>query len=173
MRRIKRLDVFAEVLEFQRVCVNVAAVDPTFLDQNVRQSVEQRQVRLRRQRQMLRRRHRGLRPSRVDHDDFRLMRIAQHPLPHDRMGDAQVRADQHNYVRLFKVGVGVRRRVEAERLLVGDHGRGHALARVPVAVNHADAEFRQCAEKGHLFAGDLPRAQEGDRLGAVSALNLF
>ena len=44
-------------------------------------------------------------------------------LPQDRMGDAQVRADEHDHVGLLEVGVGVRRRVEAERLLVGDDRR--------------------------------------------------
>ena len=96
-----------------------------------------------------------------------LMRIAHHPLPEDRMGDAQIAADEHDDVRLFEVGVRVRRRVEAERLLVGDDGRGHALPRVAVAVQHAHAELGERAEQGHFLGDDLAGAQEGDRVRAV------
>ena len=85
------------------------------------------------------------------------MRIAHHALPQDRMGDAQVRADQDDAVGLLEVLVGVRRGVEAERLLVGDDRRGHALPRVAVAVDHAHAELRQGPEQGHLLGGDLAR----------------
>ena len=78
-------------------------------------------------------------------------------------------ADEHDDVRLLEVVVGVRRRVEAERLLVGDDRRGHALARVAVAVHHPHAELGQRAEQRHLLGGDLAGAQEGDRLGPVLA----
>ena len=85
------------------------------------------------------------------------------------MGDAQVRADEHEHVGLLEVGVGVRRRVEAERLLVGDDRRGHALPRVAVAVHHAHAELGERAEERHLLGRHLAGAEEGDRLGPVLA----
>ena len=59
------------------------------------------------------------------------------------MGDAEVGPDEHDDIGFFKVLVGVRRRVEAEGLLVGDDGCGHALTRVAVAVQHAHAELGQ------------------------------
>ena len=81
----------------------------------------------------------------------------------------EVRADQDDAVRLLEVLIRVRRGVEPERLLVGDDGRGHALAGVAVAVDHPHAELRDRAEQRHLLGRDLARAQEGDRLGAVLA----
>ena len=72
-----------------------------------------------------------------------------------------------------KSGVGVRRRVEAERLLVGDDRGGHALPRVAVAVDHAHAELGQRAQQRHLLGGDLAGAEKRDRLRAVLGLNLL
>ena len=72
----------------------------------------------------------------------------------------KIAADEHDDVRLFEIGVGVRRRVEAERLLVRDDGRGHALPRVAVAVQHAHAELGECAEQSHFLGDDLAGAQE-------------
>ena len=73
----------------------------------------------------------------------------------------------------FEVVVGVGRRVEAERLLVGDDRRGHALPRVAVAVHHAHAELGEAAEQRHFFGRDLSGAEKRDRLGAVPLLNRF
>ena len=120
---------------------------------------------------MLRGGHRRFGRPRIDDDDLRPMRIAHHALPQDRMGDAQIAADEHDHVRLFEIGVGVRRGVEAERLLVRDDGRGHALPRVAVAVQHAHAELGERAEQRHFLGDDLARAQEGDRLRAVGRLD--
>ena len=120
---------------------------------------------------MLRRGHRRFGRPRIDDDDLRLMRIPHHALPEDRMGDAQVAADEHDHVRLFEVGVGVGRGIEAERLLVRHDRRGHALPRVAVAVQHAHAELGQRAEQRHFLGDDLAGAQEGDRLRAVRGLD--
>ena len=78
-------------------------------------------------------------------------------------------ADEHEHVGLLEVGVGVRRRVEAERLLVGDDRGGHALARVAVAVHHAHAELGERAEQRQLLGRHLAGAEERDRLRAVRA----
>ena len=122
---------------------------------------------------MLRRRHRRFGRPRIDHDDLRLMRIAHHALPQDRVGDAEIAADEHDHVGLFEIGVGVGRRVEAKRLLVGDDGGGHALPRVAVAVEHAHAEFGERAEQRHFFGDDLAGAEERDRLGPCVAWIAF
>ncbi len=91
-----------------------------------------------------------------------MVRVAVDALPEDRVGDAWVGADQEDAVGFLQVLVGVRRRIKPEALLVGDDGRGHALPRVPVAVDHAHPELRERAEQGHLLGGDLPGAEEGD-----------
>ena len=64
------------------------------------------------------------------------------------MGDAEVAPTSTMHVGLLEVGVGVGRGVEAERLLVGDDGGGHALPRVAVAVDHAHAELGERARAG-------------------------
>ena len=84
------------------------------------------------------------------------LRVAHHPLPEDRVGDAEVRADQDDAVRLLEVLIGVRRGVEPERLLVGHDRRRHALAGVAVAVDHPHAELGQRAR-----AGPSPRWRSG------------
>ena len=101
----------------------------------------------------------------------RLVAVAADPLPHDGVGDAEVRADQHDDVGLLEVRVGVRRRVEAEGLLVGRDRGGHALAGVAVAVDHAHAELGQRAQQRHLLGDDLAGAQQGHDVGAVLVLD--
>jgi hypothetical protein len=64
--------------------------------------------------------HCGLGAARINDDDVRLVRIAQHALPHDRVRDARIGADENQHVAQLEIGVGERRRIEAERLLVGD-----------------------------------------------------
>lgn len=139
-------------------------VHPAVLDEQVRDAVEQREVGLRRDRQVQRRGHRGLGGARVEHDDFRRTAVAQHALPHDGMRHARVRADEDEDVRLLEVRVGERRRVEAESLLVGDGAGGHALARVRVAMQRAHAALPERAEERHLLRANLARAQERDAL---------
>ena len=150
--------------------MNARSIAPCSISR-LREAVEQRQVRLRADRQVERGRHRRLGPARVDDDDLRAVRVPRDPLPEHRVGDAGVRADQDDAVRLFEVLIRVGRGVEPERLLVGHDRRGHALAGVAVAVDHAHAELRDRPEQRHLLGGDLARAQEGDRLGAVLRLD--
>ena len=135
------------------------------------ESVQQCQVRLRSDREVERGCHRRLGPARVDDEDLGVVRVPRDPLPEHRVGDARVRPDQDDAVRFFEVLIRVGRGVEPERLLVGDDRRGHALAGVAVAVDHAHAEFRDGPEQGHLLGRDLARAQEGDRLVAVLRLD--
>ena len=111
--------------------------------------------------------------SRVDDDDARPAGVLLDPLPHDGMRDRRVRSHEDEHVRLLEVAVGERRRVEAERLLVGNSGGRHALAGVAVAVPHAHAETGEGAQVGEFLAGDLSGAEESDGLGAVSPLQVF
>ncbi len=122
---------------------------------------------------MLGRRLGSLGRAGIDDDDLRVAFVAHDPLPQDGVGDAQVRADQHDHVAFLEVGVGVGRCVEAKGLLVGGHRGGHALAGVGVAVEEAHTELEEAAEKGHLLEGDLPRGKEGDRLAPVLFLDVF
>ncbi len=88
------------------------------------------------------------------------------------MRDAGIRPDENEAIAFFEVGVGVGRRVEAEAFFVGgDRGR-HALPRVAVAVNHAEAELGDGPQKRHLLGRDLPGREEGDRFIAVTFLNV-
>ena len=106
----------------------------------------------------------GLGRARIDDDDRPAVRVLADALPHDRVRDAEVGADEHHHVRLLEVGVGVGRGVEAERLLVRDDRGRHALARVAVAVEHPHPELRERAQERQLLGGNLPGAQERDRL---------
>ena len=153
------------------VGLDVRGVDPAALDQDARDAVEQRLVRLGPQRQVLRGLHGGLGEPRVDDDDGGVVGIAEHALPQDGVRDARVRADEHDDVRLLEVAVGVGRRVEPERLLVGDDRRRHALPRVPVAVQHAHTELGEGAEQGQLLGGHLAGAEERQRPGPVAGLD--
>src|SRR5689334_18124916 len=110
---------------------------------------------------MLRRDHCCFSFAWIDHDNFGFVGVAQNALPQDGVSSAEVRADQHDYVRLFEILVRERRRVEAEGLFVGGGGRGHALARVAVAMDDAYAEFGEAAEEGHFFGNDLTSANVG------------
>ncbi len=97
--------------------------------------------------------------------------IPRHPFPQHRVRDARIRTDQDNAVRFLEILIGVRRRVEAERLLVSHGRRRHALAGVAVAVNHPHAELGNRSQKRHLLGRDLTRAQKRDRVGAVLCLD--
>ena len=133
--------------------------------------VEQRLVRLGPQGQVLRGLHGGLGEARIDDDDRGVAAVAQHALPQDGVRDARVGTDEDDDVRLFEVPVGVGRRVEPERLLVGDHRRRHALPGVPIAVQHAHAQLSEGAEQGHLLGRQLPGAEERQRPRSVPGLD--
>ncbi len=164
-------DELAEIVVVGGVGVDVVLVDPAFGDEDVGKAVEEGEVGFGLERDVLGGGHRGFGHARVDDDDLGVVGVASDALPEDRVGNAKVRADEDDDVGLLEVLVGVGRGVEAERLFVGDGGRGHALAGVAVAVDDAHAEFGEATEVGHLFAGDLTRAEKGDRLGAVLALD--
>ncbi len=99
--------------------------------------------------------------------------ILKHSFPQDWMRNTEIAADQENEVGLFEVAIRERRRIEAERFLVGGRGRRHALPCVAVSVQNAHAEFGQCTEEGEFLGDDLSCAQPGQRFGAVAFLNVF
>ena len=169
--RRERGDMRGEGRELRGMGAYELGVDPAMGDQAVGDPVEQREVRLRREGVVLGGGGCGFGGAGVDDDDLGGVRIAADPLPHDRVGNAEVRSDEHDHVRLLEVGVGVRRRVEAEGLLVGDDRRGHALAGVAVAVDHAHAELRKRAEHCHLLGRDLAGGDERHGLGPVTLLD--
>jgi len=142
-------------------------IDPVLGDQFPRDAVKQHQIALGGDRQMLRGVHRRFGSAGIDHDDLRPPAIAEHPLPQDRMREAQIRTDEHQGIGLLEVRIGERRRVEAERLLVGRRRGGHALPRVGIAVDEAHAELEHGPQQRHLLCRNLPGAEERDRLRAV------
>ncbi len=103
----------------------------------------------------------------------RPMFVPTDALPHDRMRDARIRADKDQHIGLFKILVRVRRRVEPERLLVGRRRRGHALARVAVAMKDAHAKLGQSAQERQFLGADLAGAEPGNRVGAEFILDGF
>ena len=90
-------------LEPRRRRIDERVVDVAVLDQQVPEPVQQHEVGLRSQRDVARRRHGRLGPARIDHHDGGVA-VAGDPLPQDRMGDGQVRADQHDHVGPVEVG---------------------------------------------------------------------
>ena len=89
------------------VLFDVVAIDQVVADQDVRDAVEQRQIRPRLQRQMKIRHHRGLRDARIGHDQ-RLVAIGFQILAEDRMIVGDVRADQQDHVGRLHVFVSCR-----------------------------------------------------------------
>src|SRR5258706_4318629 len=83
---------------------------------------------------MDRRCHRGFGFPWIDNNDGWISRILHNALPHDWMRDARVRSDKDERVRLLEISVSIRRRVESERLLVGNMGGCHALAGSAIAL---------------------------------------
>lgn len=98
------------------------------------------------------------------------MRIAHHTLPHDRMSNAGIGSDKDQNVRLLKIGICIRRGIKAERLLISHMGRRHALPRIAVTMNESHSELKETAKKGHLFGGNLTRAQKRNRLRSILSL---
>ena len=167
----ERLHEVGEGLEAAGVCRDVVAIDPIAFDQQPRQAVEQRQIGFRISRQMLRRGHRRFGRARIDDDDLGLMRIAHHPLPENRMRDAQIAADEHDHVGLFEVGIGVGRGVEAERLLCTPTTAVAMHCRVlPSPCSMPMPNLASAAEQRHFFGDDLSGAKKRDRMRAVRVL---
>jgi hypothetical protein len=111
---------------------------------------------------VLRRRLGGFGATGIDDDNLGTVRVLTHALPHDRVRNAWVGANEKDDVRLFEILVRIRRSIEAERLFVGHDRRGHALAGVAIAVQQLHAKLAQGAEQGHFFHGNLARAEKGD-----------
>src|SRR5438445_708905 len=169
--RGERRDEFGERFKSGGVPDDVIALNPAICNQDVCQAIEKCKVALWFEGNMLCRRHGGFRLARVHHDDFRPVLVPHDALPHDRVRDARVCADEHQHVALLKIRVGERRRVKPERFLVGDVRRGHALARVAVAMQPAYAEFPGPL---HQVRGErpVPLPEEGILPGSIHAAAL-
>ena len=115
---------------------------------------------------MLRGRHGGLGPARIDHHHRGLLRVATDPLPQDGVGNAEVRAHQDDDVRLLEVPVGEWGRIESEGLLVRGHRGGHALPGVAVPVDHAHAELAQSTEQASSSVTIWPVPSQATASGA-------
>ena len=92
----------------------VVAGDQSLIDQQLGQTIKQRQVGLRLNRQVLGRAHRRFGSPWVDNDNLGFAPISQHSLPHDWVADAEVRSDENDRVRLFEILVRKRRRIKAK-----------------------------------------------------------
>ena len=171
--RRERVDERRERFVVSGVPGDEGRVDRTAADELASKAVEQGQVALGPRRQVQRGGHRGFRAPGIDHDDGGRAAVAHHALPHDRVGDAGVGADEDEHVAFLKVRVGERWRIETEGLLVRDVRRRHALPRVAVEVGDPEAELRERAEQRHFLGHDLAGAEDGDGAAAVRGLDGF
>ena len=158
----ERIEETDEILKPDGVRVNELQLHATAPDQGTCRAIEQHKIRFGSDWEVLRGVHRRLGFPRIDDDDFRPIGIPEHPLPKNRMGDAEVRSNKDRHVRFFEVRVSIGRRIEAEALLIGHVRGGHALPRVGIAVQPAHTEFEKRAEQSHLFRAYLAAAQERD-----------
>ncbi len=154
-----------------RVGVDEVAFDGAALDEEMGESVEEREVALGAEGNVERGGDGGLGAARIEDNDLGGAAVGHHALPHDGVGDARVGTDEDEGVAFLEVGVGEGRGVEAEGLFVGDVRGSHALACVGIDVEHAHAEFREGAEEGHFLHDDLAGGEEGERVGAVGLLD--
>ena len=160
-----------EILVACRVRVDEILIDPAAGDEFVGDTVKKPEIRLRADRDMIGRGHRRFGATRINDDDAGRVRVAHHPLPHDRVRNRGIGSDEHHDVAVFKVRVGVGRRIKAERLFIGDVSGRHALTRIAVRVQAAHAEFKKGAKQSHLLGRDLPGRQERDAVRAVFGLH--
>src|SRR5260370_34495088 len=122
---------------------------------------------------MLRRGHRSLRLPRIDHDDLRMIFVLANALPHDWMRNAKVRTDEHEHIGFLEIFVGIRWRIEAERLFVS-RGRGcHALTGVAVAVKHPHTELCERAEERQFLGANLACTEPSNSVVDVFVLDSF
>ena len=99
---------------------------------------------------------------RIDDDDLRGALVPHDALPEDGLGDAKIRTDEDDDITFLEVCVGGWRGIEAEGLLVGGGGGGHALAGIRIAMEEAHAKLEKTAKEGHFLEGDLASGEEGD-----------
>src|SRR6266446_4752248 len=85
---------FCELFKASGVFVDVIAIEPAARDEDVRQPIEQHEIGLRFNGVMLRRGHGSLRFPGIDYDDLRMILVLANTLPHNRMRDAKIRADE-------------------------------------------------------------------------------
>ena len=97
-----------------------------------------------------------------------------HALPHDRVGDAEIRAEEDEHVALLEIRVGVGRRVEAKGLLcrrrddVAMHWRVLPSQWIKPMPN-----FPERPRNAISSVTDLARAEPGDGFRPVLSLDLF
>jgi hypothetical protein len=155
------------------VLVDIFAINPPARDQDVRQSVKQGEIGLRFDGVVLARGHSGLGLTGIDHDDLWVILVLANALPHDRMRDAEVRANENECVGFLEILIGVRRRVEPERFFVSRCRGRHTLTGVAVAVNYPETELGQRAKERQFLCADLASAEPRDRILAILILDGF
>ena len=169
LRRIT-LHVLAQFVITHGVRFHVLAIHMAIANQQVRDSVQQRQVRARLHRKIEVGHHRRLGHARV-RDNQRLVRIGIQMLAKDRMIFRDIRADQQNHIGKGEVLIAAGGAIAAERTLVAGNGRRHAQRRIAVIVARAQAELHQLAQRVELFRQELAGADHAHRLASIALLN--
>jgi hypothetical protein len=150
---------------------NESVVDAAFSHEHVGDGVEQPEVGLGAKLHMIGRGDGRLGATWIEHDDARRVFVHHHALPHDGVRDGRIGPDKDQAVGVLEIGVGVGRRVEAERLFISDGRRGHALAGVAVEMQRAHAEFKEGPEKRHFLGRDLAGGETRHAVRAVCGLD--
>ena len=159
-RGLSRCRRFIEPL---RMPLNVRSIERAGRGEMREQSIEQRHIRPRRERQMQISQLARRRAPGIDHHDFGTAHLARRrqPLVEYRMAPREIRADQHHQIGQLEILVGAGHRVRAERAPVPRHRRRHAQPRIGVDVGRADEPFHQLVGDivvlGQQLAGDVER----------------
>ena len=134
------------------------------------QAGEQRDVAVRRDRQMQVGDVGGHRPARIDQHDLHpgpLLLGRGDPLVEHRVAPGEVRADQHDEIGKLEILVAAGHGVGAEGAAMAGDRRGHAQARIGVDVGRADEPLHQLVGDVVVLGQQLARDVEGDGIRAV------
>ncbi|KFB68800.1 MAG: hypothetical protein CAPSK01_001655 [Candidatus Accumulibacter vicinus] len=151
---------------------DVVAIDALLVEQDVEQTVVERDVGAGPERQVQVGQRCGFAAARVDDDDpqFRIgCACVLDAAKDDRMRDRRVGAGNQQAVGQGDVLVTTRWSIGAERLLVTGHRRRHAQARVGVDVVGADQPLGELVEDVIILGEQLPRDVEGDAVRPMRA----
>ena len=165
------LDELRKFRESARMLCDELAVNLPRLNQYMDDSVDQRNVRSRLQRQEQICHHCGLGNARIG-DDESLSGIGLQMLAKNRMVVGDVRTDQEYEISFLEVFVRAGRPIAAKRPFVAGNGAGHTQRCVAVIVLCRESELHEFAECVELFCNKLSRTHHTESIAAVSRLRV-
>src|SRR5690606_20223170 len=172
--RVIILNHGAELLEAAAVGIDIGLVVKPLLEDDVRQAVEQHQVRARGDGQVDIGKLREHGDARIDHDNREatpFQCFLQSPVD-DWVLLRQVGAKGDETVGVVEILVASRWAVGAKRAFVAGDGRGHAQRGIAVIVVGADDASDQLAQSIELFGHYLPGRHHGEGIAPVFFLDI-